>query len=411
MKNITSNMDSVVIIGAGQAGFQVAHSLRQTSYGGKITLIGDEAYMPYQRPPLSKAYLQGGHDEESLLLRPADFYIQNNIEIMTGQRVEAVNRSEKYVQFNSNKLNYTHLVLATGTRVRKLSIAGAELDGVVYIRSLDDAKNIKVRMETAHNIVVIGGGFIGLEFAAVARKFGKNVTIIEAQSRLMARAVAPLVSEYFREQHESHGANLIFNVQVKSIIGENNTVKYVELADGYQISADIVVVGIGVISNDELARDAGLACNNGIETDESLCTSDPAIYAIGDCACNYNVFANAKIRVESVQNAVDQAKHVASHIMGNQVSYKSVPWFWSDQYDLKLQMVGISIGFDKAVLRGSIENNKFSVFYYKQDMLISIDTVNRGADHMLGRRLIGQGLSVPPEIAADETVDLKIYLS
>jgi 3-phenylpropionate/trans-cinnamate dioxygenase ferredoxin reductase component len=405
------NTQSVIITGAGQAGFQAAHSLRQGGFTGKITLIGDEAHLPYQRPPLSKAYMLGTQNEEGLLLRQPDFYAQNTIDVIVNQRVAAINRAYKnVVLINGQVLNYDYLVLATGARVRKLQVQGKELDGVVYMRSLDDAQDIKTRMKTATNIVVIGGGFIGLEFAAVARKFCKNVTVIETQSRLMERAVAPLMSEFFKAQHQNHGVNLLFNTQIDAILGDTK-VSGLKLKNGMIIPADMIVVGIGVIANDALADEAGLPCQHGIIVDEYLATADLTIYAIGDCTQHYNHFAQAQIRVESVQNAIDQAKCVVSNIMGEKTRYKAVPWFWSDQYDLKLQMVGINTGFDLAVTRGDPATHKFSVFMYKQSQLIGIDTVNRPSDHMLGRKLIGQGLNVPPEIAADEDIDLKAYLN
>ncbi len=406
------NKDSVVIIGAGQAGFQVAHSLRQASYEGRITLIGNEKYLPYQRPPLSKAFLQGKMDDEGILLRQEDFYSKNTIDLMIGQHAENIDRLEKSVQLcTGSTLHYTHLVLATGASVRRLNIAGSDLDGVVYVRSLGDAKSLKIRMERAHNIVVIGAGFIGLEFAAVAAKLGKKITVVESQPRLMERAVAPIISHFFKQQHENHGVNFLLNAQVKNIAGEKGTVKFIELEDGQIILADMVVVGVGVVPNDQIAREAGLTCSNGIDVDTDLRTSDADIFAVGDCAYAHNIFAKVKMRVESVQNAVDQGKHVASRIMGDESPNKAVPWFWSDQYDFKLQMVGINTGYETTILRGNVENCKFSVFYYKKGGLVGIDTVNNGVDHMLGRKLIGQGLSVPPEAAADETVNLKIYLA
>jgi 3-phenylpropionate/trans-cinnamate dioxygenase ferredoxin reductase component len=404
-------MQSVIIIGAGQAGFQTAHSLRQGGFTGKITLIGDESHLPYQRPPLSKAFMLGAQDEGTLLLRQPDFYAQNSIDVIVNHRVEAINRTQKHVQLtNGQELHYDHLVLATGARARKLELEGEDLDGVMYMRSLNDGKDIKARMEHSTHIVVIGGGFIGLEFAAVSHKFGKNVTVIEAQSRLMARAVAPVMSDFFANQHQNHGVNLLLNTHIERIIGDTK-VSSIQLKNGEIIPADLVVVGIGVIANEELAQEARLTCQNGIVVDEYLCTNDPAIYAIGDCVQHYNAFAHATIRVESVQNAIDQAKCVATNIMGAKMPYKSVPWFWSDQYDLKLQMVGINTGFDVAVTRGDLASHKFSVFMYKEGQLIGIDSVNRPADHMLGRKLIGQELNVPPEIAQDETADLKAYLT
>ncbi len=418
---------SVVVIGSGQGGFQVAHSLRQDGFAGRITLVGDEPYLPYQRPPLSKAYLLGKQDADGLLLRQPDFYAQEKIELSFPERVIAVDRVAKKVELASGKyIAYDNLVLATGARVRELPVEGASLenmrlentrlenkrlDGVFYMRTLDDAKAIERRLPQAKNIVVIGGGFIGLEFAAVARQLGKQVTVVEALPRLMARVVAPVMSNYFAGVHQAHGVDLRLGVGVTRLLDVNGKIESIELADGSLLPADLIVVGIGVIANDELASEAGLECQNGVLVDGYLRTGDPSIYAIGDCVQHENIFAGARIRVESVQNAVDQARSVASSILGNNAPYRSVPWFWSDQYDLKLQMVGISTGFDQTVLRGETASNRFSVFYYRQAKLIGIDSVNRAADHMLGRRLIGQGLSVPPEVAADEAADLKSYLA
>lgn len=365
----------IVVAGAGQAAFQLAVSLRSEAYGGAITLIGEEPHVPYYRPPLSKGLLAGKQNLESAFLRPAAYYQDHQIDLMTGETVMEIDRANRYVRLASGaRLAYDTLVLAVGARVRKLP-----LDGVYYLRTIEDAVAIKQRLDQAHDVVVVGGGFIGLEVAAVACSLGRSVTVLEAQSRLMSRSVAPIISDFFRELHASHG--------VKVLLGGTAPIH----------PADLIVAGIGVTPNIDLARDAGLSVADGIVVDEHLRTGDPHIYAIGDCAQHPNSFAGGPVRIESVQNAVDQARAVAAAIAGRPNPYRAVPWFWTDQFDIKLQMVGMPGGCDQVVTSGNPETRKFSVFYFKENRLVAIDSINRPAHHMLGRKLLGAGTWFRPE--------------
>jgi 3-phenylpropionate/trans-cinnamate dioxygenase ferredoxin reductase component len=383
----------VVIVGAGQAGFQVAASLRADGFDGSIALIGEERDLPYQRPPLSKTVLAGKQQIDSVTFRPERFYHDHHVDLMLGEKVTAIDRPGRQVLLsNGTAAPYDHLVLATGARVRELSMTGA-----LYLRDRGHAVSLQQRLDAAENVVVIGGGFIGLEVAAVAREAGKAVTVIEMQSRLMPRAVAPILSEFYREAHTARGVNVLLGTDATET-----------LRDG---KADLVVAGIGVVPNLELARDAGLAIGNGILVDDHLRTDDGRIFAIGDCADHPNPFAGGRARLESVQNAVDQAKCVAAQMVGKPAPYSAVPWFWTDQFDLKLQMCGLSNRADRVVVRGTLESRKFSAFYFHENRLIAVDSMNRPADHMLSRKLLAAGTSVTPEQAADESVDLKSLLA
>jgi 3-phenylpropionate/trans-cinnamate dioxygenase ferredoxin reductase subunit len=397
-----------LIIGTGQAGFQTAASLRSEGYQERITLLGNEPHIPYQRPPLSKAFLFGKENAESIELRPRAFYGDHNIRLLVSERAISIEPAHRRVNLALGAaLPYEKLVLAVGARNRLLPIEGARLDGVLYLRSLDEAAAMKQRLENAREVVVIGGGFIGLEVAAVARSLGKSVTVLEALPRLMSRVVAPAISDFFQQLHTARDVKIKCSSAVTEITGSHGKVSGVKLSDATFFPADLVIVGIGVTPNSELARDAGLAVANGIAVNENLRTSDENIFAIGDCAEHPNPFAAARIRLESVQNAADQAQHVAAQILGRASPYRSVPWFWTDQYDIKLQMAGISQGHDRTVTRGNPESNKLSVFYFRQNRLLAIDSINRPLDHMIGRKLIAAGASVTPEQAADESVDLK----
>jgi 3-phenylpropionate/trans-cinnamate dioxygenase ferredoxin reductase component len=397
-----------VIVGTGQAGFQTAASLREEGYAETITLIGDEPHLPYQRPPLSKAFPLDKQDFDSVELRPAKFYEDHRIELLAGNRVTAIERPERIVRLASgSRIPYQNLVLAVGARNRLLPVKGADLDGVLYLRTLDEAVAVRERLKEAAQIVVIGGGFIGLELAAVASLLGKSVTVVEALPRLMSRVVAPVISEFFRELHQSNGVKILCGASVSEIAGAGGKVQKVLLGDGAALPADLVFVGIGVAPNAELARDAGLATANGIAANEYLETSDADVFAIGDCAEHPCVFANARVRLESVQNAADQAQSVATTIAGHRSPYRALPWFWTDQFDVKLQMAGISHGHDRIVTRGNAESRKLSVFYFKAERLVAIDSINRPVDHIIGRKLIAAGTAVTPEQAADESVDLK----
>ena len=397
-------------MGGGQAGFQTAASLRAEGYLGPVTLLGEEAHLPYQRPPLSKAFLLGKQNHSQVLLRPDSFYRDHDIRWMAGEKAMAIETHEHRVRLASGTaISYDTLVLSVGSRNRALPIPGAGLDGFCYLRTLGEAVEIKQRLEQAQEVVVIGGGFIGLELAASARILGKPVTVIEALPRLMARVVAPVVSEFFRSSHAAQGVEVLLEAQVREIRDTGSgKAREVVLQDGSTRPADVVVAGIGVAPNIELAQTAGLAVRNGISVDEFLRTEAPDIFAIGDCAEYPNSFAGSRLRLESVQNAVDQAVCVAKAIAGKAAPYGAVPWFWSDQFDLRLQMAGLPAGHDRVVVRGQTESGKFSVFYFRGGRLCAVDSVNRPADHMAGRKLIAKGTALTPEQAADESVNLKI---
>jgi 3-phenylpropionate/trans-cinnamate dioxygenase ferredoxin reductase subunit len=397
-----------IIVGTGQAGFQTAASLRADGYLEPITLIGEEPHIPYQRPPLSKGFLLGKQDADSIELRPAAFFNDHQIILLAGERVRSISKGRRMVEIESGgQLSYDSLVLATGASNRVLKVDGAELDGVLYLRSLAEAILIKEHLVSAQKVVVIGGGFIGLELAAVASQLGKNVTVVEALPRLMSRVVAPIISDFFREYHASQGVKILCGKSVTQILGDGGKVRGVRLATGEDIPADLVLIGIGIVPNIELAAAAGLPVSNGISVNEFLQTADPNIFAIGDCAEYPNEFAGGRVRLESVQNAADQAQCVAAAVAGHPAPYKSLPWFWTDQFEIKLQMAGISLGHDRIVMRGSSESRKFSVFYFRGEKLIAIDSINRPVDHMMGRKLIATGAKVTPELAADENADLK----
>jgi 3-phenylpropionate/trans-cinnamate dioxygenase ferredoxin reductase component len=400
--------NGTVIVGTGQAGFQTAASLRTEGYLEKITLIGEEPHIPYQRPPLSKGFPLGKQDFESIELRPQQFYADHQIDLIAGKRVTAIDRTTRQVKLESGShFLYETLVLAVGARNRTLSLKGAELDGLLYLRSLDEAVVVKERLKNAQQIVVIGGGFIGLELAAVACSLGKSVTVLEALPRLMSRAVVRPISDFYRELHTSKGVKVVCGVSVSEMEGSDGMVRNVLLSDGTRYPADLVLIGVGVVPNNELAEDAGLRISNGIAVNEYLETDDENIFAIGDCAEHPCEFAGARIRLESVQNAADQAQCVAATIAGRRNIYRALPWFWTDQFDVKLQMAGISNGHDCVATRGNAESRKLSVFYFKDGRLIAIDSINRPLDHMMGRKLIANRVQLTPEQAADESVDLK----
>jgi 3-phenylpropionate/trans-cinnamate dioxygenase ferredoxin reductase component len=397
-----------VIVGAGQAGFEAAASLRAEGYQNPITLVGEEPYLPYQRPPLSKGFVLDKQGLDEIELRPQSFYHDHGIDVRVGERVVHVSREERHVRLKSGEcIPYDSVVLAVGARNRSLSVDGAELDGVLYLRTLDESREIKSRVQRAESVVVIGGGFIGLELAAVARTLGKSVTVLEAQPRLMPRVVAPVISEFYRELHTGHGVTVLCGAMVSEIIGAGGKIRAVAVNGGRSFPADVVLVGIGVVPNVELAQGAGLKVGNGILVDDCLRTSDPLIYAVGDCAEHPNTFAAGRVRLESVQNACDQARCAAASIAGRQAPYTALPWFWTDQYDVRLQMAGLSQKYDQTVRRGEIAARKFSVFYFKDGRLVAVDSVNRPADHMIARRLLAARTPVTPEQAADENIDLK----
>jgi 3-phenylpropionate/trans-cinnamate dioxygenase ferredoxin reductase component len=400
----------VVILGGGQGGFQTALSLREQGFDGRIALVGDEPDLPYQRPPLSKAYLAGSVDAEAVRLRPQAFYTHHDIDLLSGERASTIDRPTRRLLLASGAtLAYDHLVLGVGARPRRLAIPGADLDGVMELRTLADATLLRQRLATTREVVLIGAGFIGLEFAAVAAKQGKAVRIVEATGRAMARVVSPPVSRCFAAAHARWGAELLFETSVVRVLGEPGRVVGVETTRGEILPADLVVVCVGVVPNVELATEAGLATDDGIVVNAELATADPAISAIGDCARYPSRFAEAMVRLESVQNAVDQARCVAARLAGHPAPYQAVPWFWSDQGELRLQIVGLTMGHDQAVLRGEPDQGRFSVFCFRDGRLIGIESVNRPADHIAGRRILAGALDLSPEQAADSGYDLKAH--
>src|SRR5882757_1038238 len=397
----------VVIVGAGHAGFQLAASLRQAGFKEPIYLINDEAHLPYQRPPLSKAYLKGTGGPDSLMFRPAKFYAAQNIDLIADHAISIDRAARKLKLASGTSLDYGHLVLATGARNRLLDIPNANLPDVRYLRILDDSEDMRKRLASSKHVVVIGAGFIGLEFAATARIKGLEVDVLELASRVMARAVTAEVSEYFQRQHTAAGIRIHLGVQATAIEAENGKVSGVSLGDGCHIPVDLVVVGVGVLPNVELAGEAGLPVASGIIVNEHLLTADPDISAIGDCALYASAKFGGSLRLESVQNATDHARCVAARLVGDDKPYDGHPWFWSDQGDDKLQMVGLTTGYDRVVLRGDPAQKAFSAFCYRSDKLVGIESVNRAGDHMFGRRLLAAGGSITAEQAADQHFDLK----
>lgn len=400
--------DPVVIVGAGHGGVQCAASLREEGHAGPIALVCDEPHWPYQRPPLSKAYMKGTATRDSLALRGPAYFAGQAIDTRFGDRVLRIDRAAKTAHLASGAaLPYAHLVLATGARARPAPFAGTDLDGVFALRNLDDADRLRGRFHEAKAIVVIGAGFIGLEFAATAALSGKPVTIVEAAPRVMGRAVSPPLSRFFAEAHQAFGATLLTHTLVSGLEGSGGRVTGVILGDGTKLPADLVVVGIGVLAEDALAHECGLDCRDGITVDDRMRTSDPDISAIGDCACFPSLWAGGMARLESVQNATDQARIVAKRLAGGDMAYAALPWFWSDQGDLKLQIAGLLRDADLFVTRGDPQARAFSIFAFAGATLRAVESVNRGGEHMAARRIVAEGLPLTADQAADPAFDLK----
>lgn len=407
-----------LILGAGQAGLQTAVTLRQLGDTEPITLIGEEAHAPYQRPPLSKEFLTGGAGEDALALRTPAFYADADITLVRGARIDTLRLDTGAcasvlapgapiglaTASTGRSFPFARLVLTPGAAPRRLQVPGSELTGVCYLRDRDDAVDLKIRLAAAQRVVVIGGGFIGLEAAAAARALGKHVTVVEAADRLIGRAVAPGVSEFYRRAHIRRGTPVVLNAAVTAIEGRRGRVAAVRLADGTRLAADLVMVGIGVVPRTELAEQLGLACDRGILVDEYARTSMKNVVAAGDCTVQpHPRTGEGRVRIESVQNAVAQAAIAAATLLGRPPQAPPVPWFWSHQGDLKLQIAGLSTGYDTAVLRGDPDSERFSVLYYRADELLAIDAVNSPADYMLVRKLLTHGGTIPADLAATPT--------
>jgi len=403
----TSNQ-TVVIVGAGQAGAETAIELRKLGHAGRILIVGEEPYLPYKRPPLSKAYFAGTMTEEQLYVMQRANLDKVNIEFMGSTVVRKIDRAGKQLLLgDGGTLGYDKLVLATGGRARPLTLPGADRPNVVPVRGIGDIQKLKQFCGEGRKMVIVGGGFIGLETAAVAVKQGMQVTVLEGLPRVLARVTVPEISAFFERVHREAGVDLRTSAQIAGFEGSPNVTQVV-FADGSRIEADVVVVGIGLIANTELAQEAGLAIDNGIVVDETGATSDPDIYAAGDCSNFPSQFFGRRLRLESVQNAMEQGRAVAQSISGKTVQYNPVPWFWSDQYDLKLQMVGLSQGFDTFVLRGDPSSSRaFAAFYIGDGHLIAADTISRPQDFMFAKKLVGMRAKVDAAKLADESVPLK----
>lgn len=406
--------NNIVIVGNGQAGIQLVDSLRAEGYTGAITIIGEEEHFPYQRPPLSKDYMGPDQQPQPLPLRAERFFSENDIDSRLGVQVAAINRYAHTVALaDGSTIGYSKLVLATGAGNRELTVPGSGLDGIYGLRTLADAEAVHARLDRVRSVVVIGAGFIGLEFAAAARQRGLEVTVLEFADRPMGRALSPVMSRWFAQAHRDTGVNLRLGEGISSFVGTDGG--HVEAAistAGHIYPADMVLVGIGVIPRTELAEASGLHVENGITVDTNMRTDDPDIYALGDCANYPSHHARTRTRLESVQNATDQARHTAKSLInghGNSGDYRELPWFWSTQGKLRLQIAGIAHPDDDTVLRGNPADGKFSVFCFRNSLLTAVESVNQPGDHIAARRLLAQPDSITPDQAADPNFDIKAH--
>jgi 3-phenylpropionate/trans-cinnamate dioxygenase ferredoxin reductase subunit len=394
-----------VIIGAGHAAAQLAPALRQSGWDGSITVIGEEPLIPYHRPPLSKEFLAGKKAIDDILIRPAAVYEKAEIRFICGEHVTAIDRASKRVALASGTdLPYDRLALTVGSRVRRVDLPGSELSGIHYLRTAADVERIRVDVRPGAAAVIVGGGYIGLETAAVLRGLGMKVTVVEMMERVLQRVTAPEVSAFFTRVHSEEGVRILCSTGVSAFEG-GSAVERVICSDGSALEAQIVIIGVGILPNVELAGDAGLEVDNGIIVDEYARTSDPDVVAAGDCTSHWNFRYGRRVRLESVQNATDQARVAAATICGKKEPYDALPWFWSDQYDLKLQIAGLSQGYDHVVTRGDREGSRsFAAFYLKDGEVIAVDAVNRPPEFMIGKRLIAARSRISPARLADEAV-------
>ncbi|MAN66758.1 FAD-dependent oxidoreductase [uncultured Hyphomonas sp.] len=398
----------IVVIGGGQAAAQAIQSLRMGGYTGELTLVGEEPALPYQRPPLSKAYMKGEFAEERLYFKPAAWYADNNVELVLSTRAIAINRTHRKVELeHGGHLDYDALIIATGSRPRGLPIDGADLEHVYALRGLADVERIRPQMVAGRSILIVGAGYIGLEAAAVAQQMGLKTTVLEMAPRVLARVTSPVMSEFYETEHRRQGVDIRTETSLSKLEGKGGAVTAAQLSDGTKLGADIVLVGIGILPNEELAKDAGIACNNGILVDRDARTSDPRIFAAGDCASRPLVHFGRAGRLESVHNAIEQGKLAAAAILGKPRPNEDCPWFWSDQYDLKLQIAGLSAGYDQIVVRGSPEDRKFAAFYLKNGTLIAVDAINSPPEFLASKKLIMSGAKLSADILADTSISMK----
>ena len=399
-------MEHLVIVGAGQSAIQCITSLRKEDYPGLITLVGEEEHLPYQRPPLSKGFLEDTVSNERLYFKKLEFFVENKVQLKLGTKAEEIDIENNNIHLSDNtKLSFDKLVFATGSSVRKLDFPGKDLNSIHYLRGLDDALSIKKDLQTRQNIVVVGAGYIGLEVAAIAAKQNKSVTVIEMADRVMNRTVDPQISDYYLNLHQKNGVTFKFNTSLKEIVGASNPEKVI-CSDGAEVKADMVIIGAGIMPNVELAENAGLSCDNGIIVNEFGKTDHANIYACGDCTNHPNKLLNKKIRLESVHNAMEQSKTVASSIINKSIEYNQIPWFWSDQYDHKLQIVGLSGEHDKVIMRGDMSEAKFMLFYTKDEKLIAVDAVNNSKEFLICKKLVANKVTIKPDEISNPDTNL-----
>ncbi|MBT8087343.1 MAG: FAD-dependent oxidoreductase [Gammaproteobacteria bacterium] len=399
--------EKIVIVGGGHAAAQLIATLGQLKFNGDIVLLGEERWLPYQRPPLSKKYLAGELETERLYVKPESFYKEHRVEMRLETTVTAIDREARTLQLDGGDLvSYDRLVLATGSRPRELDIDGMALRGVHYLRSLADVQAIREDFKPGRRVVIVGGGYIGLEVAAVTQALGLDVTVMEMADRVMSRVVSAEISDFYQIEHTERGVKLRLATNVTALRGRKR-IKSVETSNGEELPADLVIVGVGVVPNTELAGDAGLDVDDGIVVDDRCQSSDPAIFAIGDCTRHPNETYGRMLRLESVHNAVEQAKTAAANLCGVETHYSEVPWFWSDQYDLKLQIAGLSDGYDDVVIRGNPADRSFSCVYLRERRLIAVDAVNAPRDFVQSKKLIAAGALIDMEKLVNSEIELK----
>ena len=396
---------AIVIVGGGHAAGQAAATIRQEGFEGELVLIGAETHIPYQRPPLSKQYLAGEQPLDKLWLRPEKFYVDRTIDVRTGITVENIDRDGQFVACSDGSLvPYDRLLLATGSRPLRPNLPGIDLNGVHTLRTITDVDKIRTGMESATHLVIVGGGYIGLEVASVAVTANMQVTILEMEDRILQRVTHPFMSAFYHKLHSGKGVDIRTKTRASEFVGDGR-VQEVLCGDGTTVDADLVIVGVGVVPNSEVASDAGLLCDNGIMVDERCVTSDPSIFAAGDCTNHPNALLDRRLRLESVPNAMEQSRIAAGNLIGGDKQYASIPWFWSDQYDLKLQMVGFSSDGDESITRGEPESHEFAMFHFDRGKVVAAETVNSPREFMVAKQLIGR--TIDPASLSNMDVDLK----
>ena len=404
--------ETCIVIGASHAAAQLAPSLRQEGWEGRIVVVGEESQIPYHRPPLSKAFLAGEKTQEEIYIRPNDVYEKAEIEFVLDTRVESIDRTRKQISLNTGEsMGYDKLALTVGSSVRRVNLPGVDLQGIHYLRTIADVERIKANVDSGKNAVIVGGGYIGLETAAVLKKLGMDVTVVEMMERVLQRVTAPEISEFYHRVHTEEGVKIICNTGVNAFEGDGHVADVV-CSDGNTLPADLVIIGVGIVPNVELAEKAGLKVENGIVVDEFARTCDHDIVSAGDCTWHYNKLYERWIRLESVQNASDQARVAAQTLCGKEKAYDALPWFWSDQYDLKLQIAGLSQDYDEVITRGDKDTGRsFAAFYLKNSVIIAVDAINKPPEFMMGKRLIMNKVVADKDKLADATVPIKELLA